>query len=103
MSLQDILDERIAFSTEFNSVTNKNRLKSHRGSICHPSGQCRDLTDDGQISGKDLTRLNAIAADIGLETPFNYLLISRRNTERRVTGNSFDDAVGFGEPPFDDH
>jgi hypothetical protein len=94
---------KIASSTKFYSVTNKNRPKSQRGSICHSSGQGRDLIDDGQISGKDLTKLKTIAADIGSETPFDYLPIPKRNIEWEVTGNDFDDVVGFGESPFDDH
>jgi hypothetical protein len=103
MSLSDVPDERITSSTKFDSVTNKNQLKSQRGSICHSSGQRRDLIDDGQISDKDLTRLKTISADIGSKTPFDYLSIPRRNIECGVTGNDFDDAIGFREPTFDDH
>jgi hypothetical protein len=75
MSLQDVLDERIASSTEFDSVTNKNRPKSRRGPIYYPSGQRRDLIDDGQISGKDLRSLKTMVVDIGAETPFDHLSI----------------------------
>jgi hypothetical protein len=103
MLLLDIPDEGIASSTEFDSVTNKNRLKSQRGSICHSSGQRRDLSDDSQIIGKDLTRLKTIAVDIGSETSLDYLSMPRRNTEWRATGNGFEDVVGFGELPFNGH
>jgi hypothetical protein len=103
MSLYDVPDERIASSTKFDSVANKNGLGSQRGSICHSSGRHRDFIDDGQINGKDMTRPKAIAADIGSDNPFNQLFIPRRNTEWEVTGNDFEDTVGFGEPPFDDH
>jgi hypothetical protein len=49
------------------------------------------------------TRLKTITVDIVSETPFDYWSIPRRNTELGVIGNDFEDAVGFGEPPFDDY
>jgi hypothetical protein len=64
------------FSADLNSATTRNRLKSHTGSPDRPSGQHRDLIYGDQVSGKDLTSLKSIAADIGSGTPHKLFVNS---------------------------
>jgi hypothetical protein len=86
---REIPDKENCFSTEFNSIMNRNRLKSDRGPICYPRCRHRDLIHGDQISSKDLTNLKSRAADIGSETPCKLLANSKTGQRLESDWQSF--------------